>query len=30
MDFGDFPVGPVAKTLGSQSREPGFDLWSGN
>ena len=26
----DFPGGPVAKTPHSQSRGPGFDLWSGN
>ena len=26
----DFPGGPVAKTLHSQYRGPGFDLWSGN
>lgn len=24
------PGGPVAKTLGSQCRGPGLDLWSGN
>ena len=30
-DSGDFfPGGPVAKTLHSQCREPGFDPWSGN
>ena len=27
---GDFPGGPVAKTLHSQCMEPGFHLWSGN
>ena len=27
---GDFPGGPVAKTLCSQCRGPGFDPWSGN
>ena len=27
---GDFPGGPVAKTLCSQSRGPGFHPWSGN
>ena len=27
---GDFPEGPVAKTLSSQYRGPGFDPWSGN
>ena len=26
----DFPGGPVAKTPHFQSREPGFDPWSGN
>ena len=26
----DYPDGPVAKTPCSQSREPGFDPWSGN
>ena len=26
----DFPGGPVAKTLRSQCRGPGFDPWSGN
>ena len=26
----DFPGCPVAKTLHSQCRDPGFDLWSGN
>ena len=26
----DFPGGPVAKTLHSQSRESGFNPWSGN
>ena len=26
----DFPGSPVAKTLGSQCRGPGFNLWSGN
>ena len=26
----DFPVGPVAKTLCSQCRSPGFNPWSGN
>ena len=28
--FGDFSGGPVAKTLCSQSRGPGFDPWSEN
>ena len=27
---GDFPGGPVGKTLCSQGRGPGFDPWSGN
>ena len=27
---GIFPGGPAAKTLRSQHREAGFDLWSGN
>ena len=27
---GDFPAGPVAKTLCSQHRELEFDPWSGN
>ena len=27
---GDFPGGPVAKTLWSQRRGPGFDPWLGN
>ena len=27
---GDFPREPVAKTLCSQYREPGFDPWSRN
>ena len=26
----DFPGGPVVKTVSSQFREPGFDIWSGN
>ena len=26
----DFPSGPVAKTLHSQCRGPGFDPWLGN
>ena len=26
----DFPGGPVAKTLSSQCRSPGFEPWSGN
>ena len=26
----DFPRGPVAKTVHSQCRGPGFDPWSGN
>ena len=26
----DFPGGPVAKTLSSQCRQPGFDPWGGN
>ena len=25
----DFPGGPVAKTLSTQCREPGFNPWSG-
>ena len=29
-EAGDFPGDPVAKTLCSQSRGPGFDSWSGN
>ena len=28
--FWDFPGGPVAKPLHSESRGPGFDPWSGN
>ena len=28
--WGDFPGGPVAKTLGSQCRGPRFDPGSGN
>ena len=28
--YGDFPGGPVAKTLHSQCRGPRFDPWSGN
>ena len=28
--FRDFPDGPVAKTLCSQCRGPGFNPWSGN
>ena len=27
---GDFPGGPMAKTLCSQCRVPRFDPWSGN
>ena len=27
---GDFPGGPVAKTLSSQFQGSGFDPWSGN
>ena len=27
---GDFPGGPLAKTLCSQCEGPGFDLWLGN
>ena len=27
---GEFPGGPVVKTLHSQCRGPGFDPWSGN
>ena len=27
---GDFPGGPMAKTVNSQCRGPGFDPWSGN
>ena len=27
---GDFPGGPMAKTLCSQSRGPGTNPWSGN
>jgi len=26
----DFPGGPAVKTLGSQCKGPGFDLWPGN
>ena len=26
----DFPGGPVVKTVSSQFREPGCDIWSGN
>ena len=26
----DFPAGPVAKTLGSQRRDPWFNPWLGN
>ena len=26
----DFPGGAVVKTVSSQFREPGFDIWSGN
>ena len=29
-DSGNFPGGPVAKTLSYQCRWPGFDPWSGN
>ena len=29
-DLGDFPGGPVVKTLCSQCGVPGFDPWSGN
>ena len=28
--FGDFPSGPVVKTLHFQCRGCGFDPWSGN
>ena len=28
--WGDFPDGPLAKTLHSQCRGPEFDPWSGN
>ena len=28
--YRDFPGDPVAKTLHSQCREPGFNPWSGN
>ena len=28
--FRDFPLGPVAKTLHFQCRQPGFDPWSGS
>ena len=28
--LGDFPGGPVVKTLCSQPRRPQFNLWSGN
>ena len=28
--LGDFPGGPVAKTLSSQGRGPGYDPWSEN
>ena len=27
---GDFPGGPMGKTLRSQGRGPGFDLWLGS
>ena len=30
MFSGDFPARPVPKTLHSQCRGPGFNLWSGN
>ena len=30
VDLWDFPGGPVAKTLPSQYRGPGFNPWSGN
>ena len=30
LKIGDFPGGPVAKTLSSQSRGLDFDPWSGN
>ena len=30
MNDGDFPGGPVTKTLHSQWRGPRFDPWSGN
>ena len=30
LQIGDFSVRPGAKTLHSQCRAPGFDLWSGN
>ena len=28
--WGDFPGGPVAKTLSSQCRRPELDPWTGN
>ena len=28
--MGVFRSGPVAKALGSQCKDPGFDPWSGN
>ena len=30
VQVGDFPGGPVAKTLCSQCSGPGFNLWLGN
>ena len=30
QSYGGFPGGPVAKTLRSQCRGPGFNPWSGN
>ena len=30
IDIMDFPGDPVAKTLCSQRRGPGFDSWSGS
>ena len=30
LTFGDLPGGPVAKTVSSQCKGPGFDPWSGN
>lgn len=29
-ELGDFPVGPVAKTMCSKCRKTGFNSWSGN
>ena len=30
ISYWDFPSGPVARTLCSQHREPGFHSWLGN